>query len=423
MHNSSQQVRIQQIFSSLRLAFVHPSFMQQGGAENYLIDAMRGLAARGHEVVLFTVGYDESIYPAPKISGFRVERLGGRGFMEGIGGTLQQIQRLSTLLRGFDRCIAVNFPATLWTALGWHGVPVIWLCMEPKRNLYPKIMYMEAQGFLEHGYRIASDYQGFSQKLLLLLRDPHVLMPYNMRAVLQRFLDQRAVARTEQIYAISPYIAGKVKQIYDHPAIHIVWAGIPVPSLAPNTPPDPLILIPTRLEPIKNVETVLKAMAVIRQQLESYRVIIVGTGSDEARLRKLTVDLDLTRIVTFTGYISAVERDSLYAHCAFVLYPSLAEPLGLPCAEAALFGKAVIAAHQGGPADLVRDGETGLLVNMQSPDDVGNAILQLISNAQETALMGQRGRERIEMLIGLPNWITRFETLLSDSSQPRIDHT
>lgn len=401
----------------MRLAFIHPSFEQRGGAENHLIAAMQALAERGHTVDLFTARYDESLHLPLAQARFAVHCIGGRGFMEGIPGTWRAIRALSRALRGYDLALPANFPAHIWTALGDHGVPVAWLCMEPKRNLYPRLMYAEAPGFGAWAYRTLSDYRGREGLRLLLREDAHVLLPYPVRAALQRLLDRLAVRRVRAILANSPYTADKARQLYHHPRVYVTWAGVPLPlPQASAQPPERLILIPTRLEPIKNVETALRAVRLLASegQLDGWQVIVTGGGEDEERLRALAGEWGLGEWVTLTGFVSHERLSELYARCAMVVYPSLAEPLGLPCAEAALYGKPVIASHQGGPATLIQDGITGLLVDMTSPQALAKAIAGLIADPDRAAAMGAAGRGWAEPRLGLPAWVERFEAVLAE---------
>jgi len=396
----------------MKLAFVYASFDHGGGAENYLIAALTALSERGHDVHLFTASYNETYYSPAAQQAFSIDLIGGRGFDEGIGGTWRNIRVLTTCLRGFDRCVAVNFPAHVWVALGMHRLPVIWLCMEPKRNLYPRVLYTEAPGFREHQYRRALDYRGFRGLFRLVTADPHVLLPYWARAALQRGLDQIAARRVQRILALSPYMQAKIAQIYQHPHIDLIWAGVEPPAAA-AAPSEPLILIPTRLEPIKQVEVALHATALLGSALGDYRLCIVGTGSDQARLERLALELGLTERVTFTGYISTTERDSYYNRCAFVVYPALAEPFGLPCVEAGRAGKAVIAAHQGGPATIIEPGVTGLLVDMTSPRALADAMRRLMIEVDQREAMGTAARRHIETLMSISAWMDRFETALA----------
>ena len=402
--------------TSFAIAFVYPSFEQIGGAENHVLAAARGLAQRGHRVDLFTANVNTTFYPELERDFFQLKRVDGRGFMAGISGTLDYMRKFRQTLKQYDVVIPVNFPAHVWVGLGAPASKRIWLCLEPKRNLYPDVMYAEAPHHRLQDYRHfgAGDYQGRAG-LLRIMRDPHVLLPYGLRAMGQRVLDQWATHRVDGIITNSPYTAEKIAAIYPfaQSKIQIGWAGVALPPMNPN-PPEKIILVPTRLEIIKNVETVIKAVARLKidRRLSSYHVVIIGSGSDEARLRALTHQLDATDVIQFTGFVTDQVRDDLYATCAFVVYPPLAEPLGLPPIEAGLHSKAVIAANEGGTAYIVRHNETGLSVPMENVDAVAESIASLIESPDEAARMGRRARAVLEPIMGFPSWIEHFEALV-----------
>ncbi len=392
-----------------RLAIIYPSMTEFGGGERYLINLIAGLGAREYAVTLFTADYDEAMYPPPQ--GWTLHRIGGRGFMEGLAGTRRNGRLLADLLHDFDLVIAGSFPAHVWAA--WHklDIPMIWLCFEPKRNLYPRVMYAEAPQFGAHRYRTLQDYHGIRGLWRLIRHDPHVLFPYWLRAALQRTLDRRAVGRMRAVLAISPYIAEKVKRLYHPEIVRVVWS--PVPAVASNDSPfERVILCPTRLEPIKNVGVLVRAAAALGDALDGWQIVIVGSGSQESALRQQVEQMQLGGMIQFTGRISDAELAAYYAQCAFVVYPALAEPFGLPCAEAGAFSKAVVAAGRGGTADIILHEQTGLTVDMHSAAALAAAMQRLMNNPAFAHTLGCAAQKRIHALMALPNWIVQFEEVL-----------
>jgi len=391
-----------------RFALIYPSFTQWGGAEQAVLNGIRALSEAGHEVTLFTSAYDTTRYPPITMPRVHLVEMGGYGFMEGIGGTIRQVRLLSRLLRGFDLVIASSFPAHLWATLGDHGVPVVWWCMEPKRNLYPAILYEEAPGFGAHAYRTTHNYSGLAGIIRLIRHDPHVLLPYPVRAFGQRLLDQRAVARTAAIWTISPYMASKIAHIYRGRQAEIVWVGVSMPDPVMRVDQEAIFLVTTRLEPIKNAATVLHAAALLGNRLAQIRLVVVGDGSELDSLRALASNLGITNRVLFTGHIPTDARNDWYARCLCVIYPALAEPLGLPCIEAALMARAVIADRRGGPADLITDHETGVLVDMTVPRQLADAMLSILDDPDRAHSMGQNAFARASGMFTLSAWRDQF---------------
>lgn len=399
--------------SAVKLAFVHPSFEEHGGAENYLIAAMNGLASRGHDVHLFTAGYDSDHFPPPETAPYTLHTLGGRGYMEGIGGTFKMAQWLRADFTGYDRVIPVNFPAHIWTALARPNTPLIWLCMEPKRALYPRVMFAEAPDFQQVDYRKSADYRSIWE---LLRHDAHVLLPYRLRAALQRLLDRYAVRQINTILTHSDYTAGKIRRIYPRQTVQAIGAGLPEPQFK-GLAEEKIILVPTRLEPVKNVEVALRAMHRLKESNRSdgYRLVVMGTGSDAERLQSLTAQLDLEDCAGFTGFVSDAERDALYERCALAVYPALAEPFGMPVIEAGRYGKPVIASHQGGPATMIQHNKNGLLVDMIDIPALTDAIGRLIHDAGERQRLGQLAQHMVTTHYNLEQWLDRLEVHLNSA--------
>lgn len=384
--------------SRLKLAFIHPAFAVYGGAEDYLITAMNLLAQKGHQVDLYTAIYDTAHFPT---GNFTIQLLGGRGYLESIPGTFRLAHRLHRHLTDYDCLIPVNFPAPIWVNLFPKPNPVLWLCMEPKRSLYPAVMNPEQPIEYRHArsYRARDWWRLFST-------DAHVLLPYSVRAALQRALDQYTARRLQSIVTHSNYTAAKIRRIYPDRPVQAIGAPVIFP-LRTHQPAEPFFLVPTRLEPIKNVGNVIEAVQQLAATGTPYHAVIMGTGSQADHLRQLVRQKSLDHWIKFTGFVEPHERERLYQCCAFVVYPALAEPFGLPCLEAGLYAKAVLAANQGGPAEIIQHEQTGLLVDMTQPNQIAAGIRQLI---HEAAPMGTAARVNVEVRYG--NWVTHFEQIL-----------
>jgi phosphatidylinositol alpha-1,6-mannosyltransferase len=184
----------------------------------------------------------------------------------------------------------------------------------------------------------------------------------------------------------------------------------------PVPPPDGATLLSVgRLVPRKGIDTVLRALSRLPERV-TYRV--VGSGPDEARLRRLAGELGLGERVTFLGRLSESELAEEYQRCALFVLPSRRtaggelEGLGLVFFEANAWGRPVVAGRSGGEVDAVVDGETGVLVDGASVDAVAAAIQGLVGDPHRLRRLGEQGRRRVETT---HNWRTaaaRLDDLL-----------
>jgi len=147
-----------------------------------------------------------------------------------------------------------------------------------------------------------------------------------------------------------------------------------------------------RLSEEKGHRYLLQAMPAVLRALPNARLVLVGYGALEGELRGRASSLGLDGAVTFAG-----ERDSAEMLPSFDLFvqPSLYESQGLALLEAMAAGIPSIATDVGGVADVVRDGETGLLVAPADPDALAGAIVRLAGSPDLARDLSQRAERHV----------------------------
>ena len=179
----------------------------------------------------------------------------------------------------------------------------------------------------------------------------------------------------------------------------------------------PLVLFVGRLLEQKGVADLLDAIAIARQQLPDITLACVGDGPDRDRFEMLARRCGIADRVSFVGAVSP-SRVAEYLRCADVFAgPSktsdqgVAEAQGVVYSEAMLAGLPVIACDSGGVRDLVRDGETGLLVCEGDPTAIAGAIVRLHANPTLVHQLSERGREAARDGYCMPATALRFSRL------------
>ncbi len=117
-----------------------------------------------------------------------------------------------------------------------------------------------------------------------------------------------------------------------------------------------------QLHPRKRIELTIRAVAAARAAGHNIRALIVGTGVERAALEAERDRLDLGDAITFCGFVPDDDLPALYAACDLYLHTTHAESFGLSLLEAAASGLPAVAVADGGPLEILRDGDTGLLV-------------------------------------------------------------
>ena len=154
----------------------------------------------------------------------------------------------------------------------------------------------------------------------------------------------------------------------------------------------PLLVSWSRLRRYKSLDVAIRAFALVHGELPAARLLIMGRGPDEARLRALTRRLGLEASVEFRGFQPWDELVRTLHRCHVFLNPSPKEGWGLTVVEANQCGLPVVATDAPGLRDSVRDGETGVLVPYGDARAMADHALLLLRDADYFARMSAAAR-------------------------------
>ncbi len=156
-------------------------------------------------------------------------------------------------------------------------------------------------------------------------------------------------------------------------------------------PQAPLLVSVSRLAPEKSVDLVLRAFQQVAEPCGAY-LLIVGDGPSAGDLRRLAGDLGITGRVRFTGALPhAAALEAMVAGDLFV-FASQTETQGVVLVEAMAAGLPVVAVARAGAAEVVRDGEGGMLVE-PAPEALAAVVRRLLAEPARRAAMSRRARE------------------------------
>ncbi|MBO0683861.1 MAG: glycosyltransferase [Candidatus Dormibacteraeota bacterium] len=171
-----------------------------------------------------------------------------------------------------------------------------------------------------------------------------------------------------------------------------------------------------RLERLKGVEVILRALALVTQagRHPEARLLVLGedsrTGgeSEKRRLMRLACDLGLEDKVEFPGSVPQSKLPAYYAAAEACLMPSYSESFGLVGLEAQACGTPVVVSREAGLASLIRDGVTGFLVDGPDPEAYAAHMLRLLEEPDLSRRMGARAAR----LAGELGWERSADRLL-----------
>jgi glycosyltransferase involved in cell wall biosynthesis len=160
----------------------------------------------------------------------------------------------------------------------------------------------------------------------------------------------------------------------------------------PEGPPRLLCL--GRLSPEKGYDVAVAAFARLVSRQPGASLTLAGGGMERERLEALAASLGVAHRVSFTGWVAPDASVDLVDEASVVVVPSRAEGLGLVAVQAAQRARPVVATLVDGLPDVVRHGQTGLLVPPDDPIALAGALQLLAENPALARRMGTAARRR-----------------------------
>ncbi|MFZ5801105.1 MAG: glycosyltransferase family 4 protein [Candidatus Omnitrophota bacterium] len=179
----------------------------------------------------------------------------------------------------------------------------------------------------------------------------------------------------------------------------------------------PVAGIIARLSSIKGHEFLLQAMPQVLQEFPLAQLLIIGEGGLKNKLSRLAKALGLSKNIIFVPAVkdTAVALDLMDV---FVM-PSLQEGLGLSVMEAMAAEKPIVASRVGGIPDLIKDGQTGILVSAGDPSSLGSAIISLLKDKELRTRLGESAGEFIRKEYPLEQMVVETEKVYAEVLRER----
>ncbi|HQP09189.1 MAG TPA: glycosyltransferase [Anaerolineaceae bacterium] len=239
---------------------------------------------------------------------------------------------------------------------------------------------------------------------LVLMKNRVASDPSQLEGPYREQGERKVMQQADRIIAATPAELAQLQFLYklDKRKVTIIPPGVDTARFYPiaaeeakefiGIPPhDRMILFVGRIEPLKGLETLIRAIAALRPtglliDCPHYLAVIGGEpdasqeemSAEMARLQELVKTLGLGDLVLFLGKRSQDTLPYYYSAADVLVMPSHYESFGMVALEAMACGTPVIATQVGGLAFLVKDGESGFVVPDGDPIAMGEKLAQLI---------------------------------------------
>jgi colanic acid/amylovoran biosynthesis glycosyltransferase len=219
-----------------------------------------------------------------------------------------------------------------------------------------------------------------------------------------RFRLAEKLRRARFVVCISDFARSQLMLLCNPAAwakLHVIHVGIPIEQFtndgeqARSSPGDQLILFIGRQVPEKGQGVLLEAVALLAERGIDANVTLAGEGATRPELEHLARRLGIASRTSFPGAVSQDDIRGLYADASVFCLPSFAEGIPVVLMEAMAMEIPVVSTRITGVPELVDDGHTGLLVAPGRPDQLADALEQLLADSVLRREMGSAARERV----------------------------
>lgn len=229
-----------------------------------------------------------------------------------------------------------------------------------------------------HGFHFHDQGHGFSHRLAIAVerfvgRFTGTMLSQN-RADLEQAVRHRIVPRERLLYIGNGIDVDR----------------FPVVPVRHDDTRTPVITCVARMEPVKNHDMLIDAVHLLHERGLAFELWLIGGGGGRAALEARCLQLGLTSRVRFLGYRNDIPE--LLAQSDIGVLTSLKEGIPRAALEAMVVGLPVVATRVNGTREVVRDADTGFLVEVGDAVAFADALERLLANPVLRAHMGERGR-------------------------------
>jgi glycosyltransferase involved in cell wall biosynthesis len=177
----------------------------------------------------------------------------------------------------------------------------------------------------------------------------------------------------------------------------------------------PCVLFLSRLDPKKNIEGLLDAIALLKADLPGLRLLVAGDGLPEyvGRLKARAVELQVSHHVVWAGHIEGHAKSAAFAAADVFVLPSYSENFGIAAAEALAAGLPCVLGAGVAIAKEVVDAQAGLAVSTDA-GNIADALRRIMADQHELARMAANARRLAAERYSMQAMGTRLKQLYTD---------
>lgn len=375
------------------------------GKESITFSLVQGLRKRGHELIVLTSTWSNGEFerslrefsiPNQKLPLGFISKTFTRS---AIWMTLDQLRRVPTLWYGYRKSVR-SFQPDVVIHSTFHHVCLLWPFLGKGINIFHVHDAFPQTTFYRRIFKIVN------QRISMFVG----VSNFTARRLIDLGIPNQKVTTVLNGVRVTGAITGNSKP-----------AGLRQDNnLGKQKDPMRIGIVGQVAEP-KGHEDLIDALTILEGKCHPFLCRVFGDGSPEfmAKLKSKIERHGFTDKVQWMGFVS--DRDSIYDQIDVCVVPSrFAEPFGLVAVEAASYGLPVVATRRGGLGELIIDGQTGYMVDPESPAQIAERLCEILASSDRRKQMGQTARSHVLKSFSIDSMTDGIEAILRSLIEKRI---
>ena len=226
------------------------------------------------------------------------------------------------------------------------------------------------------------------------------------RSRISRYFVQFALKRADLITTMGENLIEEIIKLGADPdKIHFVVNGVDTKKFNPQKKrlkeehkivDFPVVISVRWLHPIYDVETLIKSVPIVLEQIPGVKFIIAGEGAQKNYLRDIAKSLGVLDSTSFIGRIPHDQLPNYLAAADVYVSTSLSDGASVSLLEAMACGLAPVVTDVGDVGKWIKDGQNGFVIPVKSPDLLAEKIICLLRNEELRDKMAKPNRQLVE---------------------------
>jgi|SRR3989338_5768391 len=222
------------------------------------------------------------------------------------------------------------------------------------------------------------------------------------------------IRSADSITVISCYLKEYISKINKRAPITLIPNGVDISLFFPahsKLNDEPTIISVSRLVEKNGIADLINAFTLVKKDIPTVRMVIVGDGPLQSALEKQIRQLGLMGSIRLAGQVIYEELPHYLVNADIFVRSSLSEGLGTAFLEAMAVGLPVIGTPVGGIPDIIKDGQTGLICQAGDPKDIADKIKTLLNDLGLRKRLSENGCRMVSEKYSWGQIASQFSTI------------